>query len=260
MFKLNWTPSPSKSTDISFTSVKPAFTALQASSTDQYIIAENYPIYNQLTLGSCVANSTVGALEILMAASGSPIELSRLFVYWNARVYSGGTDKDEGTYITDAFDSLRKLGVCLENTFPYDTSRVFEQPSLEAYKEGNDNTISNFYSITTYDQERLHDIETSIRSNHPVVFGTNVSQEYTQYSGDDSVIWTFPNKSVGGHAQLIVGVRTVNGKKNFLIRNSWGTNWGLSSIPGHAWFDESYITNDATTDLWVPTLIPNLIF
>ena len=44
------------------------------------------PIENQLDVGSCVAQAVVSAIEYLRNRKGLPsVELSRLFVYYNAR-------------------------------------------------------------------------------------------------------------------------------------------------------------------------------
>jgi C1A family cysteine protease len=252
--KLGWKKDPHSDKDYKFDQLKNRLSAVSFSG--EHIIPENFPIYDQLSLNSCVANATCGALEILMGLKQSnPAGLSRLFVYWNARVYTKETDRDEGTYIRNAFDSLRTLGVCLENAWKYDPGMVFAQPNLESYKEGDDNTIDSFYRIDSTGSQRLDDIETAIRANHPVVFGTGVSREFTQYTGGGKV-WGPPSSSIGGHAMVVVGVRIAsNGAREFLIRNSWGTSWGDD---GHCWFNEDYLMSDQTNDLWVPTLVPAL--
>ena len=43
------------------------------------------PIEDQLQTGSCTANATVSALEMLLQRAGKFAHLSRLFVYWNER-------------------------------------------------------------------------------------------------------------------------------------------------------------------------------
>lgn len=258
--KFGWKKDPLSDKDLSFNDAKPALAKLAASNViDEHLIPEYTSVFNQYQLGSCVANATVGAVEILMGIQdkNSVTDLSRLFVYWNARMYSHDTDKDEGTFIRNAFDSIHTLGVCKEDAWKYDEGNVFAQPPQEAYKEGNDNQIESYYRISSDNYQRLDDVETAIRANHPVVFGTGVSKQFTEYSSSDQ-IWTPPTNTVGQHAMIITGVRTKSdGKRDFYVRNSWGSNWGTV---GHTWFDQSYITWGFTEDLWVPTLIPNLIF
>jgi C1A family cysteine protease len=215
---------------------------------NEYCIPEFTPISNQLDLGSCVANSTADAFEILLGEK--TIQLSRLFIYWNARNYDKSTNKDNGTYIRNAFASLRDLGVCPESIWDYKEDKVFIQPCLEAYRQANDNKITGFYRIDSIENKKIDDVELAIRSNHPVVFGTELSQEFINANKDQ--VFDIPEKSVGRHAMVIVGVRDNGSSIDFKIRNSWGNSWGDN---GHIWFNESYIKWNETNDLWVPTII-----
>jgi len=228
-------------------------------STDQYLIpCSSVPVFDQGGLSSCVANATNMSLQILMnIENGSYKTLSRLMSYWNARLVTGDTDKDQGTFIHLCFGELMTLGVCEETAWPYMEAEVNSQPPLLAYKEGNDNTINAFYEITSTDAQRLSDVELAIRANHPVVFGTEVGQELENYDGNPNTVFDPPTTSLGGHAITIVGVRTnAAGQKEFMIRNSWGENWGLN---GCVWFSAEYITYAGTDDLFVPTQIANLL-
>lgn len=234
-------------------------TALAApTDSDLHLIPEYTPISNQLSLSSCAANATADAFEIIKGIENTNNikQLSRLFIYWNARLYEKTTDKDSGSYIMYDLNSLVQYGVCEESTWNYDENKVFAQPNILAYKEADDNTlkIDNFYKIRTLNQYRLQDVETAIRANHPVIFGTAVDKKFLSYSGGDIAI-DEPSTYVGNHAMIIVGVRTNNGNKEFYVRNSWG-NWNSN---GHAWFTAKYITSQYTNDLYVPTIMPDLL-
>lgn len=180
--------------------------------------------------------------------------LSRLFLYWNSRLVTKDTGKDEGTYIHNIMSSLNNMGVCLESAWEYDVSNVFTQPPILAYKQGDDNTFNNFYQIMSSDSERLLDIEMAIKANHPVIFGTNVGSELVNYAGDGKVLGP-TSKSIGGHAMLIVGVRRNPGLE-FYIRNSWGPSWGEN---GHVWFNSDYITDNSTSDIFIGTRMQGLL-
>jgi len=91
------------------------------------------PVENQQDIGSCVANAIVSDLEYLqIQQTGQYTDLSRMFLYYNARLLHNDVDKDKGSYIHLAMDSLKKLGTCAEATFPYDTNNVFMRPSWES--------------------------------------------------------------------------------------------------------------------------------
>jgi len=216
-----------------------------------YSIPEYTPISNQGSLNSCTANSLADILEILMGVKdkNSVVQLSRLFLYWNARVYIKESGKDEGCYISHALDSLTTLGVCREDTWKYDPNKVFAQPNLFAYAEANDNKTSDFYQIKN---NRLNNIEQAVRSNHPVIFGTPVSKAFaeTRYASE-LPIFNYASVSIGRHAMIVTGVKYINGNRFFLVRNSWGSSWGHN---GHCLMTEDYLNHSDTNDLWVPTL------
>lgn len=230
-----------------------------ANPTDQYLIpCQDIPVFDQGSLNTCVANSTVFALMLLMRqTTGGFQTLSRLFTYWNARLYTRATNVDKGTFIHDAFSGIGSIGVCPESTWPYDSGQVFAQPPVEAYREGSDNTIAAFYEIQSFGDQRLADIELAVRANHPVVFGANVGNDFEHYNGDPSIVFNPPAQTLGGHAQAIIGIRTnQSGKKEFLVRNSWSEGWG---IDGCSWWSADYITDVDTSDLFVPTKVPGLM-
>lgn len=215
-----------------------------------YRIPEATPISNQMSLGSCAANATADALEILLGLEKeSVLQISRLFIYWNARKYEELQNKDEGTLISLALQSLVDFGVCREDLWDYRIDRVFSQPTILAYKEADDNRIDSFYRIRATGDELLQQVEAAIRVNHPVVFGVPVGKEMMTYSGG---ILQPPAESLGNHALIVVGVDSSSGA--FLIRNSWGEDWGEK---GHCWFSKEYLLQ--AQDLHVPTRMPGLL-
>jgi hypothetical protein len=202
---------------------------------------------DQLSEGACAGNSTAESVEVLNNIAGyKAIPLSRQFIYNMARQETGDLANDNGTYIRICFDVLSRFGVCDEYIFPYDPASVHLSPTLMAMRQALGHKISAAYRINDVGQARLDAVITALRANHPVVFGTQVSNDYSNVS--DATPQKPPTSNIeGGHAQVIMGF--IGG--NFLIKNSWGTGWGDG---GYAYFDPSYITWDQTQDLWVPTL------
>ena len=56
---------------------------------------------------------------------------------------------------------------------------------------------------------------------------------------------TSSERLVGGHAVLAVGFD--NAKQAFLVRNSWGKDWGLA---GYFWMPYAYATSRQAADFW----------
>lgn len=259
-FKSGYKPSPTDPRDkVLDAPVLTEMAKLGAYGTDEWVIPEHTPVSDQGSLSSCVANAVCDALEVVLGVEdpGSVVQLSRLHCYWNARSYTQETGKDEGTFIRNAIDSLRTLGVCPEDAWPYVQSNVFAQPPIRAYQLSVDNKIEAYYRVVGDGKARCDTIEHALRSNHPVVFGAPVTDEFTKFFGKGDKVWPRVRTWVGYHAMIVVGVRYVNGERQFRIRNSWGTSWGDG---GHTWFSEDYMGSPEVNDLWVLTRVPTLVF
>ncbi|EYF07651.1 C1 family peptidase [Chondromyces apiculatus] len=224
----------------------------------RHVIPEYTPLSNQGALSACVANSWCDAMEILrgLEKPEGVIQLSRLFVYWNARRLHEATGKDAGTFIRAGAQQLRKLGICEEQFWPYDAAQVLKAPPTSCYPMAAENRLTGFYRITGEGPERLRQIELAIRANHPVIFGTMIGTGFQAYAGGGHVQFIPPKDEwVGAHAMVLTGVDVGYGRR-FLVRNSWGSTWGDD---GHAWLDDSYLAWDQTQDVWVGTRMPGLV-
>lgn len=238
--------SPPDPRDRDFAAVRPR---LPRASGSDVILPERTPIGDQGGIGSCVGNATCDAFELV---AEKPIQLSRLFVYWNARRSHGEEGRDEGTYPRAAFRSLTSLGVCPEALWPHDEAHVLERPPVLAYESAYDHRLYSYYAIKSRGAALLDDIESAVRGGLPVVFGTNVGDAFEQTNGVEAL--DAPRLSRGGHAIVCVGMRTTTkGAREWLIRNSWGRTFGAG---GYCWFSSAYMTDPATSDFWVPLATP----
>lgn len=207
---------------------------------------------NQYYLQSCAGNATADSLEILNAIAGKPaVQLSRLFVYSMARIMAGELSKDKGSYLRLCFETLSRFGICREddqvNGWPYDSSKIFVAPSIMAMRQATGHKISSYYRIRSEGEDRLADIISALRANHPVVFGTSITSDFEQLTGSGPVAPPIGKPTVGGHAMTCVGF---DSQRGFLIKNSWGRAWGQD---GFCYMTPEYMTFKDTADLWVPT-------
>lgn len=240
-----WRPEPVDTRDVPASQL---LTALAADSTLTHVdLRPNCsPVENQRNVGSCVGNATVGALELLENLRGDAyVDLSRLFVYYNARAAMGEETQDNGSFIRDAFMSLSVLGVCPEELWTYDTAKVFIRPAWKAYKAAYGHRINKFYKIFSTGEDRIAEIESALRAKCPVVFGASVYEAYRTCTGKVAMP---SGASIGGHAQCIVGFDSV--ARYFIVRNSWGTSWGDG---GYAYMPYEYLDAADANDFWVAT-------
>jgi C1A family cysteine protease len=224
-----------------------------------HIIPEFTPISNQGLIGTCVANAWLDMMEILDGLIGTDKveQLSRLFLYWCARYYTGDTDKDDGTYLRAAAHQLKYVGAIKEEYFPYKgtVDVVYKSPETDLYTMASNNRLTGFYKVTTVQPEqRLKELEIAIRSNHPVVFGAPVSEAFQNQRGMETFGPPGRDEIIGHHAMIIVGVIYDGATRLWLLRNSWGKEWGDD---GHIKVTDDYVLD--FQDVWVGTKMPELI-
>lgn len=208
------------------------------------------PRHDQRSTSSCVAQATVKALEIKrIQARGldAHIDLSRLAVYWMARnlMFPKETDKDDGTYISHAFDAIRRFGVPPEADHPWDPARIFDAPSWDAMRKAYVSKIESFYKIRSSGQQRVDMVVEALQAGNPVVFGTNVDSSWNGYRKGQVLKPVGEDDKSGRHATVILGIQD----GLFIGENSWGTDWGDD---GFYWMDPSVIASPVSRDLWVP--------
>lgn len=204
------------------------------------------PIENQGELGSCTANAIVGALEFIGIKAGDELtNLSRLFVYYNERVYIHTVKEDSGAMIRDGIKSLVKKGVCTEDSWNYDISKFTVKPSLTAYKEAADHKIALYQRLNGLRQMRA-----CLATGYPFVFGFTVYDSFGSKKVSDTGIVPMPTKEErvrGGHAVLAVGYD--DNEHMFLVKNSWGEDWG---IKGYFKMPYEYLDDrNLSDDMWM---------
>jgi C1A family cysteine protease len=203
------------------------------------------PVENQGQLGSCTANALVGALEYLMIKDNKPFaDMSRLFVYYNERVIEYTTWWDSGAMLRDGIKTLAKHGVCTENLWPYDTTKFRKKPTKACYKQALNHQILSYQRIDTVDEMRA-----CLANGFPFVFGFSVYDSFESQEVAKTGIVHMPKYSermLGGHA--VLGVGYDDSQTRFIVRNSWGTDWGQQ---GYFTIPYDYLANrNLSDDFW----------
>lgn len=191
------------------------------------------PVEDQGTIGSCTANAIVGAVEyIFNITSGGYVDLSRLFVYYNARRMSDRENDDCGSSMAHAMAAFLAHGACPEDVWSYDKARWDMKPSDQAYQSALMLQRMHYGRVAPNDMRRA-----VLASGLPIIFGMGVPEHLMMTVGaqtghmpaPDDGKWEEPD---GGHAMLIVGFDdALNG---WIVRNSWGPDWGVG---GHVLID-----------------------
>ena len=220
------------------------------------------PIEDQGSLGSCTANAGVGMVEYFERKSfGKHIDGSRLFLYKVTRglLHQIG---DTGAFLRTTMGALVLFGVPPEEYWPYLAADYEKEPSGFCYAFAQNYHAISYYRLDppgTAATVLLNQIKTNLAAGLPSMFGFTVYNSYTQ-SGTTGKI-PYPSegeKIAGGHAIVAIGYDDKMKIKNsnsgakettgaFLIRNSWGTGWGMA---GYGWLPYEYVLKGLAADWW----------
>ncbi|MFT3726173.1 MAG: C1 family peptidase [Hyphomonadaceae bacterium] len=188
-------------------------------------------VEDQGQVGSCAANAVVGALEYHQRKAGLNVtDLSRLFVYYNARNMANKTAEDCGTMISHVMASVLAFGACEERLWPYIEAMWPEKPTQACY--GN----ALRYEAVSYARAPLGDAcLIALAQGLPIVFGTFLPSDFYGVAAQTGVVPEV-SESVeapgGGHAMLLVGYDLPT--RTWLVRNSWSEKFadrGYFRIP-----------------------------
>jgi C1A family cysteine protease len=204
------------------------------------------PVYDQGQLGSCTANAIAGAFEFDQRQERQPDFMpSRLFIYFNERTMEGTVDIDAGAMIRDGIKSVAKLGVCTEDSWPYDIAAFRDRPGPACYREALRHQAVVYRSVP----QHLNLLQACLATGTPIVFGFSVYESFESAQVARTGVLDMPRakeKQVGGHAVVAVGYD--NAAQRFTVRNSWGGKWGQK---GYFTMPYAYVTNpQLATDFW----------
>merc|ERR1719235_459449 len=111
-----------------------------------------------------------------------------------------------------------KIGLELESTYPYEGSNG----KCKATQAKEQVFISNWTSISTDEDQ----IAAALIKYGPLSIGINAGPMQFYFGGIANPWKIFCNPQRLDHGVAIVGFGEQNGKKYWIIRNSWGPGWG----------------------------------
>jgi C1A family cysteine protease len=240
--KYHWSREPVDSRDLIFSAV-PSSTIPNTVDLRQWCS----PVDNQGNLGSCTGNAIAGCIEYMdRRYDNKASQVSRLFIYYYERVFEGTVKTDSGAYIRDGIKVTYTYGAPLESLWPYNISKFTTTPTSSAIADAARRKVTLYESVPDFNT-----CINAIAMGYPVVIGFDVYSSFETASMAQTGIMPYPNVNkenlLGGHCVLLVGYDNVN--QHFIVRNSWGPNWG---IHGYFYMPYQVIQNRSmSSDFWV---------
>lgn len=193
---------------------------------------------NQGVRNSCVAFTLAAAYQIL---SKDATDLSEQFLYW-AFKSKDGIPGDVGTDPIKAAQVLQTVGVCSEAAWPYQPAPSDSQnpghgpPPPAAVDEAQARRIKGFQKLPG---TGVNAIKAALAQGKPVLIGLRIYEHWAgSWQGSTLGRLRAPlpgERQRGGHAMCVVGYRddaTAPGRGYFIVRNSWGPDWGKENLDG----------------------------
>lgn len=141
---------------------------------------------------------------------------SHWFVYNNRKNYP-----NSGMYGRNVMEILQKSGCCLKST--YDTKNQ-HKTTPESYKDAMNYKIKSYATVTT-----IEGLKKALYLNGPCYISFPVyDSSKTFYKPKDK-----NDIRRGGHAITVVGYD----KDGFILRNSWGKQWGDNGYTNYSYSD-----------------------
>ena len=188
---------------------------------------ELQPIRNQGDQGSCYAQSAACMKEwqelkdIGVKEYMSPQFFYNHRNYWNDDKKDGDDpNEDNGMNGRDVMKILQTVGICFEKEYGYGRIEKASEIPKEIIDSAKNHIIKNYAKVKTMDG-----LKNSLIENGPCLI------TFPVYNNSNKMwIKNKDDKKIGGHAMAVVGFN----KKSFIIRNSWGANWGDK---GYCYYD-----------------------
>jgi C1A family cysteine protease len=192
------------------------------------------PIRNQGSCGDCWAFAANGAYESsYMIVNGKEPNGSEQYLLDCARLTNNQPAGNcTGGLAAHALDYMSRVGVASRATVPYVAKQLTCTNAATPYK-----AVAWGYVNPNQDFPTRDEIKRAICDHGPVATRMRVvSDNFMAYTGGVYREKVDSDDAGGGHAVVIVGWDDSKGA--WLMRNSWGKDWGLS---GYSWM--AYGTN-----------------
>ncbi|MEN9827114.1 MAG: hypothetical protein RI953_2859 [Pseudomonadota bacterium] len=194
------------------------------------------PVKNQGRCGSCVAFAASSTFETQLNIATQSV--AHAWTFSPQHLFScGGGSCDMGWFPSSAMDSLLDDGIPEEACFPYKSGALGEDMSCrQTCTDAKTRSLKAELRVRSKPVvgASIDEVKKALL-NGPLMTSMKVFKDFYFYTG--GVYRHQKGGIVGGHAVMIIGWN--NEDRAWIVRNSWGTDWGEQGDFRIAWDDPS---------------------
>jgi len=210
-------------------------------------------VEDQASVPGCSTHAIGAMYDYFMKRHKQKTTISKPFLYSEALSHRDPVTDSEGLGIVEVMAQLTEHGACQSDYYTNDDFIGKTPPSKQAYNDARNHKIK----LSSRIKSEENDFFGALAQGLPIVIGLKIYASFFN-SIDDGIV-AVPSEDerntqdFGFHAMLIVGYSKK--EKYFLVRNSWGENFGEKGycyIPFHYIFDnascvDSHVVNEVTS-------------
>jgi len=193
-------------------------------------LRDKFPtVTNQNGFNSCTAHA-VGAMWDYLLKYKKDVSWvfnsSEAYLWYWSRERINMEDKNSGAILRDVFKAIQEHGFVPERFWDY-SDGYLNKPDREAQLAGAFfllylRTLPEYRSLnSTWGGKTTELVKNALSNEYPVVFGIYTDYVFQHLKKDEWIVDTIEGKE-DPHAMVVVGYTN----DGFIVRNSWGENWG----------------------------------
>ena len=152
---------------------------------------------------------------------------SKLFLWYMSRLEEGSEKYNSGVILRNTFKILQTYGFTREQDYPFNND-WYSAPGTNVVVSASIwrpyiGTLPKYYSLNTSNNNFNKHVSNCLSNKSLIVFGFPIRSELSTANSTDYEINTSTGTLKGYHAMLITGETDTH----YIIKNSWGSKWGL---------------------------------